>query len=158
MRTHAPARRLSAADTACDQLGDEALVAAAPWFHSDHLVGPGPLPGAPSEAAPGGGGGRDDGVCDWCGGACVGGYEVGRGGRGGGGGGGGGGGEGEGDVPRGCAACGCARYCGAACTRAAAPLHARNCWRLKLLSAKGVAARWVPDPERPAFDYGDDLI
>lgn len=139
---------LRSIDLAAAQFTEQQLMSAAPWFHSDHLFAPPPdeAVAAAAAAARGGeaggtassaaaeaafGAAPDDGLCDWCGAARGAGGEA------------------------GCAACGAARYCGAACAAAAAPLHARNCVRLRLLRAPGVALAAPGDPERPVLDYGD---
>ncbi|KIZ02130.1 hypothetical protein MNEG_5828 [Monoraphidium neglectum] len=126
------ARVLEAMDRAAEAVGPGALLAAAPWFHADHLLGAGGAAGAAAAAAEG----PADKECDWCGEEAPTGVQS------------------SGGLE--CASCGCARYCSQGCAARAAPLHARNCWQLRLLSAKGVVLRARFDPERPAFDYGDD--
>jgi hypothetical protein len=102
------------------QLSDDELLAAAPWFHADHVLSMAPPPHP----------------CDWCGkdgGSAAAGWP-------------------------GCVACGCAGYCGAACAAEAAPHHARNCWKLKLLSKRPVDQHYLhgrlgcPD-DHQMFEY-----
>ncbi|KIY93733.1 hypothetical protein MNEG_14230, partial [Monoraphidium neglectum] len=123
---------LEAIDRAAEAVGPGALLAAAPWFHADHLLGGGRTAGAAAAAA------QPPAAkeCDWCA------EEALTGGQSGGG--------------LECASCGCARYCSQACAARASPLHARNCWRLRLLSAKGAVLRARFDPERPEFYYTAD--
>jgi hypothetical protein len=113
-------------------LGSEVLLAAAPWFHAGHL-----LEGRGAELAAAR---PADGACDWCGAAAS---PPGRGAK---------------PAPPGCARCGCARYCGAGCAEAAAPLHALNCARLRRLAAPHAALRASFDPGHPMFEYEDGIV
>jgi hypothetical protein len=124
-------RSLEASDAAADALGPEVLLAAAPWFHAGHLLeGRGAQLAAARPA---------DDECDWCGAAAAPPADAGE------------------IASRGCARCGCARYCGAACAAKAAPLHALNCARLRRLTAPHAALRASFDPGRPMFAYGDGV-
>jgi hypothetical protein len=128
--------------TAIGLMSEEELVEASPWFHSDHLV---------NATGNSGGSSSGSGVCDWCEQKTS-----------------GGGGGGANSSSYGCDACGCACYCSKACATAAAPHHARNCARLRRLSAAGAvleAVGGVPAPgvpfqpgwvgAAPMFIYGD---
>jgi len=163
-------------ELAADQLGADGLVAAAPWFHADHIVqlettdsnspgssnggggssGGGSSGGGAGAAGEkggrgGGGAGGIDGRCDWCG--QLSGRGKAKGSTGSGGGTGEGGGVSGAVQQQGCSDCGCALYCSTKCAEAAAPHHAVNCWKLKQLSRKGAVLRPVADLGRPMFQY-----
>jgi len=128
-------------DAAVDTLSESELTAASPYFHSDHLVGALAAAAAAGDGTCAGGSGSSASStwqsleCDWCGKqqSRAGGSSKATG--------------------SGCDTCGCAWYCSGKCAAAAAPLHARNCWKLERLAVGGAVLKPVSAHKVPMFAY-----